>query len=287
MLSDHIRRRFEGHIKMIPFVKMHGLGNDFVVIDGRADPISLNDEQIRAIADRRRGVGCDQLVLIERSENTGAMARLRFFNADASEAGACGNATRCVAAQLMEEANIDHIQLQTAAGLLSARRAEDDLITVDMGPARLDWRDIPLAQDTDSLHLPVTAGVLTDPVGVGMGNPHCVFFTDDAEAIPLDELGPLVEHHSLFPKRTNVEVASKTSENRFRLRVWERGAGITEACGTGACAAAVGAYRRGLSDRAVTLDLDGGALDIEWRETDGHVLMTGPVATSFIGEYPA
>ena len=152
-----------------------------------------------------------------------------------------------------------------------------------MGPANLDWADIPLSEAIDSLHLPVAEGNLSDPVGVGMGNPHCVFFVEDAEAVPLEKIGPEIEHHALFPERTNVEIASPKGENRFRLRVWERGSGITDACGTGACAAAVAAHRRGLSGRSVTLDLDGGSLDIQWRKKDDHVLMTGPFATSFTG----
>ncbi|MBL23807.1 MAG: diaminopimelate epimerase [Rhodospirillaceae bacterium] len=268
---------------MVSFVKMHGLGNDFVVIDGRAAPFAPDEGQIRTIADRRRGVGCDQLVLIEPAQN-GAAARLRFFNADGGEAGACGNGTRCAAAHLMAENGTSVIELETSGGALSAKKADDDLFTVDMGPARLDWADIPVGEAMDTLHLPVSNGPLSDPVGVGMGNPHCVFFVEDAEAIDLAELGPNIEHHALFPERTNVEIASPKGEDRFRLRVWERGVGITEACGTGACATAVAAHRRELAGRKVVLDLDGGQLDIEWREADSHVLMTGPVATSFTGE---
>lgn len=269
---------------MVPFVKMHGLGNDFVVIDGRRESYTLAEDQIRAIADRRRGVGCDQLVLIEPAQNGAAAARLRFFNADGSEAGACGNGTRCVAAHLMAETGGTGIALETLGGALSARKGEDGLVTVDMGPARLDWAEIPIAEDLDTLHLPVEVGALKDPVGVGMGNPHCVFFVEDADVVDLAGIGPGIEHHPLFPERTNVEIASPLGGDRFRLRVWERGAGITDACGSGACAAAVAAHRRGLSGREVALELDGGRLDIEWREKDGHVLMTGPVATSFTGE---
>lgn len=269
---------------MIPFVKMHGLGNDFVVIDGRRESYALDTDRIRAIADRRRGVGCDQLVLIEAVQNGAADARLRFFNADGGEAGACGNGTRCVAAHLMDEAGNAEIALETLGGALSARMGADGLVSVDMGPARLDWDEVPIGENLDTLHLPVEEGDLRDPVGVGMGNPHCVFFVEDAEAVDLAALGPRIEHHSLFPDRTNVEVASGIGPDRFRLRVWERGVGITEACGTGACGTAVAAHRRGLSGRKVALDLDGGRLDIEWREIDGHVLMTGPVATSFTGE---
>lgn len=268
---------------MVPFIKMHGLGNDFVVLDARTTPLALTEDQIRALTDRRRGVGCDQLVLIEAPKNTNAAARIRFFNSDGSEAGACGNGTRCVAALLMDETDAEIIHLETGGGALSAQRSANGLITVDMGPPRLDWANIPLCEEMDTLHLPVSTDNLSDPVGVGMGNPHCVFFVDDAEAIPLAKIGPEIEHHAIFPERTNVEIASPNGENSFRLRVWERGAGITDACGTGACATAVAAHRRGLSGRSVTLDLDGGSLKIEWRNGDNHVLMTGPVSTSFTG----
>jgi diaminopimelate epimerase len=268
---------------MVPFIKMHGLGNDFVVLDVRRNALALTENQILFLADRRRGVGFDQLVLIEEPQSTEAAARIRFFNGDSSEAGACGNGTRCVAAFLMDETDAENIQLETGSGVLSAWRSAGGLVTVDMGPPRLDWTDIPLSEKMDTLHLPISAGDLSDPVGVGMGNPHCVYFVDDAESVSLAEIGPEIEHHSLFPERTNVEVASPNGDNHFRLRVWERGAGITDACGTGACATAVAAHRRGLSGRSVTLDLDGGSLNIEWRDEDDHVLMTGPVSTSFTG----
>ena len=268
---------------MVPFVKMHGLGNDFVVLDVRMRPLTLTETQILALADRRRGVGFDQLVLIEKPQTSDATARIRFFNSDGSEAGACGNGTRCLAALLMDETNTNQILLETLSGTVAAQKRASGLVTVDMGPANLDWADIPLSEAIDLLHLPVAEGNLSDPVGVGMGNPHCVFFVEDAEAVPLEKIGPEIEHHALFPERTNVEIASPKGENRFRLRVWERGSGITDACGTGACAAAVAAHRRGLSGRSVTLDLDGGSLDIQWRKKDDHVLMTGPFATSFTG----
>lgn len=268
---------------MVPFIKMHGLGNDFVVLDARTNAVALAENQILVLADRRRGIGFDQLVLIEEPESTEATARIRFFNSDGSEAGACGNGTRCVAALLMDETNAENIHLETGGGVLSAWRSVGGLVTVDMGPPRLDWTDIPLSEKMDTLHLPISAGELSDPVGVSMGNPHCVYFVDDAESVSLAERGPVIEHHNLFPERTNVEVASPKGDNHFRLRVWERGAGITDACGTGACATAVAAYRRGLSGRSVTLDLDGGSLNIQWRDEDDHVLMTGPVSISFTG----
>lgn len=266
----------------VSFLKMHGLGNDFVVIDARVTPFVPDAAQARAIADRRTGVGCDQLIIIEPPRTDGADAFMRIRNPDGTEVAACGNATRCVAALLMTERGTDRTTIETNAGLLNATPGPDGQITVDMGPARLEWRDIPIAEAMDTLHLPVSAGPLADPVGVGMGNPHAVFFVPDAEAIPLAAVGPVLEHAPLFPERANIEVAQILSRIRIRMRVWERGAGITAACGSGACATLVAAVRRGLADRRAELVLDGGSLIIEWRD-DGHVLMTGPIATSFSG----
>lgn len=272
---------------MVAFRKMHGLGNDFVVIDGRGGDVSLTADQVRAIGDRRRGIGFDQLLFLEPASNGSADLFMRIYNPDGGEAGACGNGTRCVAALAMNETGHDGCVVETRRGLLTAEAAAGGLVTVDMGEALTEWSDIPLAEACDTLHLDaVSEDGLRDPVAVGMGNPHCIFFVDDAEAVPLETFGPRIEHHPLFPDRTNVEVASPLGDNHFRLRVWERGAGITLACGSGACATAVAAARRGLAGRDVALELDGGRLDIHWRESDGHVLMTGPVATSFEGEYP-
>ena len=268
---------------MIPFTKMHGCGNDFVVIDARAAAVTLNEGALSAIADRRRGVGCDQIVIVEPARNGAADVYFRFHNADGSAAGACGNGTRCVAAALMTETGTDRIAIETVAGLLAATLRPDGLVAVDMGPAMLDWRDIPLAEEMDTLHLDVTVGPLGDPVAVGMGNPHCVFFVADAEAVELDELGPRIENHALFPERTNVEVAMVLAPDRIRLRVWERGAGLTQACGSGACAVLVASHRRDLTGRAAEIEVDGGVLGVEWRD-DNHVILTGPVATSFTGE---
>jgi len=267
---------------MIPFIKMHGLGNDFVLLDLRDGAAAPDAAAAQAIADRRRGVGCDQLILIEPAAMTDADVKLRFLNADGSEAGACGNGTRCAASIVMQEAGVEQLAIETAAGRLEATTQRGGELTVDMGPARFDWRDIPLAEEADTLHLPIELGPLTDPVAVDMGNPHCIFFVDDAEDIELATLGPQIEHHPLFPERTNVEAATVIDRGRIRLRVWERGTGITLACGSGACATAVAGVRRGLSDRTVELIMDGGSLTAEWRE-DGHVLLTGPVATSFTG----
>lgn len=266
----------------LPFLKMHGLGNDFVVIDARATPLSLNVAQRRAIADRRTGVGCDQLIIIEPAQDAAATAFMRIYNPDGTQAGACGNATRCVAWLLMRETGRDHAVVQTLGGLLDSRAGADGLVTVDMGPARLGWRDIPLAHEADTLRLDLRAGPLAGPCAVSMGNPHAVFFVGDAEAVPLEDVGPRIEHHPLFPARTNVEVARIVSPASIRLRVWERGAGITRACGSGACATLVAAVRRGLTGRKADIRLDGGTLTVEWLE-NGHVLMAGPVATSFAG----
>jgi diaminopimelate epimerase len=277
----------------ISFLKMHGLGNDFVVIDARQpqDMEALGEAEIRKLADRRRGIGCDQLITIEPPEGQGedgGDAFVRFWNADGSETGACGNGSRCVAALLMSESGEDTARLETVSGVLGCAMAGDGLVVVDMGPPRLDWEEIPLAERMDTRRIdvkigPIDAPFLFGPAAVSMGNPHCVFFVDKAEAYDLEKLGPLVENHPMFPERTNVEFAEVQSRNLIRLRVWERGAGITQACGTGACATLVAAVRRGLTERRADIALDGGVLGVEWRESDGHVLMTGPIAAVYQG----
>ena len=271
-----------------PFVKMHGLGNDFVVIDARERPLALDDATARAIADRHTGVGCDQLIVMERPQHGKGIADvvMRIRNADGGEVAACGNASRCVADLVMRETGRDHIVIETAAGLLDAERASGGRVAVDMGEARLDWRDIPLSEPQDTGRLNLALGPLKEPVAVSMGNPHAVFFVSDAESIDLASLGPVLEHHALFPERANIGVAQVIDRSRIRLRVWERGTGITLACGTGACAALVAAVRRNLVDRKAIVVVDGGELEIEWLK-DGHVLMTGPVAVSFTGKLPS
>lgn len=264
------------------FVKMHGLGNDFVVLDARAAPIALGERQARAIADRKTGVGCDQLITLEPARNRRADAFMRIHNADGGEVEACGNAARCIASLLMRESKRDRVVVETVVGLLAAERREDGLVAVDLGPVKLDWRQIPLARPMDTLHLELEAGPLSDGVAVNVGNPHAVFFVPDAGAIDLERWGPEIERHPLFPERINVEVVHRLADGSLRMRVWERGVGITRACGTGACATAVAAHRRGLTGREATVRLDGGTLAIEWR-VDGHIVMTGPVATSFSG----
>ncbi len=266
----------------IPFIKMHGLGNDFVVIDARRTPLSLTRAQAAAIADRHTGVGCDQLLIIEPPRDEHADVFMAIRNTDGGEAEACGNGTRCVASLIMGENGARHTIIETVAGLLDAETADDTLYSVDMGPARLDWRDIPLSQAIDTLHVDVQSGPLSDPVCVNMGNPHAVFFVDDAEAIDLKTHGPVLEHHAMFPQRANIGVAQVIGEDRIRLRVWERGVGETAACGSGACAAVVAAHRRKLTTRSADVVLGGGTLSLQWLP-DGHVLMTGPVATSFTG----
>jgi len=249
------------------FVKMHGLGNDFAIFDGRAEPLGFSPLQIRALADRRRGIGFDQMVVLEPPTAPTADVFMRIYNADGGEVEACGNATRCVARLLGRES----MTIETRPGLLKVA-CLGEKVSVDMGVPYI----------TQGLAL--TAGPLQNPVGVDIGNPHAVFFVEDAESVDLAGLGPKVERHPLFPDRTNVEVAQVLSPDKIRLRVWERGTGITQACGTGACATAAAAHRLGLTNRRVAIVLDGGTLDIEWRESDGHILMTGAVAEVYRAE---
>lgn len=265
-----------------PFLKMHGLGNDFVVLDARKSGFVPNPAQASAIADRHRGVGCDQLIVLEPARNAVSDAWMTIYNPDGSQSSACGNATRCIGWLLMGETGRDQVVIETKAGLLDAESRGERMVAVDMGPARLDWRDIPLAEAMDTLHLPLAQAGLSDPVGVGMGNPHAVFFVDDVNGVDLATVGPALEHATLYPERTNVEVVQVLSPERLRMRVWERGAGITQACGTGACATLVAAARRGLTGRKAEVVLDGGTLTIEWLP-DNHVLMTGPVALAYSG----
>jgi diaminopimelate epimerase len=259
----------------LQFKKMHGLGNDFVVIDGRGDNSAVSEATIRAMADRHRGVGYDQLAVL--TDRAGMDVHLTFYNADGSLSAACGNATRCIARWLMDEKGRDRLTLGTDRGLLFARDAGAGLTSVNMGQPQLDWAEIPLARAMDTLTLPLDGG----PTATGMGNPHCTFFVEDAEAIDLATLGPRVEHDPLFPQRTNVQFATVTGPDQIRMRVWERGTGITLASGSSSCAVTVAAARRGLTGRAVTITLDGGTLAVDWR--DDGVWMTGPTAHVFDG----
>lgn len=260
----------------LPFMKMHGLGNDFVVLDGRLRAVEISPALAVALADRHRGVGFDQLAIIGTGRD-GADAHLTFLNADGSPAAACGNATRCIARHLMDETGGETLTLTTDHGKLLARDAGDGLTSVNMGPPRTAWTEIPLAREVDTLELPLEGA----PTATSMGNPHCTFFVEDAQAVDLATRGPQVEHDPLFPERTNVQFASVIGPDRLRMRVWERGTGITLASGSSSCATAVAAARRGLTGRSVTIELDGGPIAIDWRE-DG-VWMTGPTAHVFTG----
>ncbi len=261
----------------LPFRKMHGLGNDFVVIDarGRADPVSEN--MARAIGDRHFGVGFDQLAVILDSDR--ADARLVFRNSDGSLSAACGNATRCIAGMLFAKTGAKNLTLQTERGLLACEDAGNGVYRVNMGQPQLDWQNIPLARETDTLRLPIDGA----PSAVGMGNPHCVFFVDDAETVDVATQGAAIEHHPLYPERTNVEFAEVRGTTEIRLRIWERGTGITLASGSCSCAAVVAAARRGLTGRKCRVRVDGGTLDIDW--CDDGVWMAGPIAHVFDGTF--
>ncbi len=269
----------------LPFIKMHGAGNDFVVLDARTHKLALGPAQAKLLADRHLGVGCDQIILIE-TDPDGADAFMRILNADGSESGACGNATRCVAALLAEETGERRISIRTLAGLLPSEILGPGLVEVDMGAPGLQWEQIPLAAPADTLHLKIAMGPVEDPAACSMGNPHATFFVDDLARLPIETIGPALERNRNFPERANIGFALIESPERIRLRVWERGAGLTLACGSGACAALVNAHRRGLTRNRATLILDGGELEITWREADGHVLMRGPAVTAFAGQLP-
>jgi diaminopimelate epimerase len=259
----------------LPFMKMHGLGNDFVVVDERGITPRVDAAIAVAIADRHRGVGFDQLAVL--SDTTEADVRLTFWNSDGSLAGACGNATRCIARYMMDQSGTDALTLQTERGILQALDAGNGLTSVNMGHPQLNWQDVPLARAMDTLELPIDGA----PTATGMGNPHCTFFVADAEAVDLAAQGAAIEHHPLYPQRTNVQFASVVSPDHLRMRVWERGVGVTLASGSSSCATAVAAARRGLTGRSVRIDLDGGTLHVDWR--DDGVWMTGPTAHVFDG----
>lgn len=267
----------------LPFRKMHGLGNDFVVLDARAQALDLPAAAIAAMGDRHRGVGFDQLITI--APATDADITLLFHNSDGTEAGACGNGTRCAASLILAETGKPRITIRTAHGLLAAETLENGLVRVDMGQPRLEWDAVPLARAMDTLHVPLAAEGVSDAACCSMGNPHATFFVDDLDTLDIPRIGPLLEHDPLLPRRANIGFAQVLAPDHIRLTVWERGAGLTLACGSGACATLVNAVRRGLTGRAVTITMPGGDLQLEWR-ADGHVLMAGPVATAFTGEFP-
>jgi diaminopimelate epimerase len=260
--------------KGLPFMKMHGLGNDFVVLDARGHDIPVSPTFAQAVGDRRRGIGFDQLAVIGTGPGD---AHLTFYNADGSTSAACGNATRCIARLLMDQTGKSALHLTSDHGDLFARDAGNGLTSVNMGHPQTDWADIPLAEAMDTLHLPIEGA----PTGTGMGNPHCTFFVDDVATINLESFGPGIETHPLFPERTNVQVAQIIGPDHIRMRVWERGVGVTLASGSSSCATAAAAVRRGLTGRKVTIELDGGPLQIDWR--DDGIWMTGATAHVFSG----
>jgi diaminopimelate epimerase len=254
------------------FHKMHGLGNDFVVVDSRARAVEITPELATAIADRHCGVGFDQLAVI--TQGTSGV-HLTFYNADGSLSAACGNATRCIARHIMDETGQTDLHLTTDRGVLVACDMGDRLTSVNMGQPQLDWEEIPLARQMDTLSLPIDG----NPTATGMGNPHCTFFVDDVHNVDLEHFGPGIEHHPLYPQRTNVQVVQVLGPDHLRMRVWERGVGVTLASGSSSCAVAVAAHRRGLTGRSVRIDLDGGTLHVDWR--DDGVWMIGPTAHVF------
>jgi len=263
-----------------PFLKMHGLGNDFVVLDGRREGFSLTPEAVRALANRRTGVGCDQLLVLEPTKKADVF--MRIFNADGYEVGQCGNGLRCIGSLVMAETGRDKITIETTSGIQHCHTVPGG-IAIDMGEPIFDWRKIPLSEERDTLHLGLKMGALSDPVALSVGNPHVVFFVEKGEDISLSTLGPKIETYFLFPERVNVSVAEIKSDSEIRLRVWERGTGITLACGTAACAALVAAAKRGLTGRKATILMDGGKLLVEWNEA-GRIILSGPAEISYQGQ---
>lgn len=276
----------------VPFLKMNGLGNDFVVVDARESGRHFSADAVRRISDRATGIGADQFIVLERPKANGADVFMRIYNADGGEIDACGNASRCIAALVAEEAGRNAVTLETNAGLLAAE-VRGGVVTVDMGKPRFAWDQIPLAEafaDTTGIELqigPIDAPILHTPSVVNVGNPHAIFWVDDVERYDLGRFGPLLENHPIFPERANISLARVISPSRIKVRVWERGAGLTRACGTAACAVAVAAARKKLSGRKVTIELPGGPLDLEWRESDDHILMTGTWSLDGEGVLPA
>ena len=275
----------------IHFRKMNGLGNDFVVLDARTRPLAIDETAARAIADRRTGIGCDQLIVMEPSGT--ADVKMRIWNNEGFEVESCGNASRCIADLLFNEKALSQATIDTLGGFLSCTRTGEGLVTVDMGAPRFGWKDIPLSEpfaDTRHIELqvgPIDAPLIHSPSVVNVGNPHCIFWVMDLDVVDLAKVGPMLEHHPLFPERANVTLARIDAKDRMTLKVWERGAGLTRACGTAACAATVAAARIRVTGRRVSAALPGGDLRIDWRERDDHILMTGPVAHEFDGTLPS
>lgn len=276
----------------VSYLKMNGLGNDFVVIDARKRALTFTDDRVRWIADRELGVGCDQLIIMEAPKDEEADIFMRIYNAEGGEVDACGNATRCIGHLMAEELGRPNVVIETNAGLLRSVK-DGDQVTVDMGVPRLQWQLIPLAEqfeDTTGIELqigPIDAPVLHTPSVVNVGNPHAIFWVDDLDAHDLSLAGPLLENHPIFPERANISLAQVISEDHIKVRVWERGAGLTQACGTAACAVGVAAVRKGFVEGPVDVELPGGILKIEWRDSDKHIMMTGPYEIEGEGELPA
>jgi len=274
----------------MPFWKMNGLGNDFVVLDGREAPLEPSREAVRRLADRAAGIGCDQLIVMGPSD--AADIRMRIWNRDGDEVESCGNASRCVADLVLGETGGATVTIETLGGLLRCSRDGEGTITVDMGRPKFGWDEIPLSEpfhDTRAIELqvgPIDRPVLHSPSVVNVGNPHCIFWVKDIDAIDLKAVGPMLEHHPLFPQRANISLARIAAPDHIALKVWERGAGLTRACGTAACAAVVAAARKRLTGRKATVTLPGGDLLITWREDDDHILMRGPVAYEWRGVVP-
>jgi diaminopimelate epimerase len=266
----------------VEFHKMQGAGNDFIVLDERIRPLGLTPERVALLADRRLGIGCDQLILLQPAPEPDGDAFVRFFNSDGSESGACGNGTRCAAALVASQTGRDTVRLSGPAGPLPAEILGGGQVRVDLGPARFGWRDVPLSREIDTLHLGPEGGIAGDPAACSMGNPHATLFVEDLDRIEVVRNGATLERHALFPERANIGFVQLRSRERIRLMVWERGAGLTPACGSGACAAVVNAHRRGLVGRSCAVEMPGGLLHVTWRE-DGHVLLAGPTATVFTG----
>jgi diaminopimelate epimerase len=268
----------------IKFRKMNGLGNDFVIVDGRKYNLRLNNSAMAAIGDRKHGIGCDQIIILQPAEN--ADVTMRIFNRDGGEVESCGNASRCVADLIFTETNKENVTIDTRGGFLSCQRAEQGFVTVDMGVPHFDWRDIPLAEPVaDTARVPIGLNGLAEPCCVNVGNPHAIFWVDVIEDINLTDLGPKLENHPIFPQKANISLAKIISPDHMQLKVWERGVGLTKACGTAACAAAVAGARTGKTMRDVKVSLPGGDLFIRWDQND-HILMTGAVTYEFDGELP-
>lgn len=275
------------------FYKMNGAGNSFAIFDARDTgvPLTLSPERVRAIANAKTGAGCDQVLAMEAPQAAGSDVFMRIWNADGSNAGACGNGTRCVAWLVMEETGNSVVYVDTQAGILTARRTGEFELSVDMGKPKLDWEQIPLSEAMNTKRMDLVVGPADNPVlqlpgAVNMGNPHAVFVVDDVDALDVERLGPMLEYHPLFPEQANIGFAQRLARDKIRLRVWERGTGLTKACGSGACAALVASARRRYTARAADVVLDGGTLHIQWREEDDHVIMTGPVVLEGQGEVP-